>query len=304
MSFRWLPPGSGTKKVGPEVYTQSAVDVRKASWDLWQAVLTAGCPTPEEWAHLPVVEWIPLDRNRARVRAYAAGFPTPEVKAAVRAYDRASDACIKTNMGLVYKVAAKLLRKGKLRGMEQDDLVQEGVLGLQRALETFDPERKVSFSTYSYFWIYQTIDRAINNSGTIRVPIKTQDLSAKGKKEGALGDRAREASRVVSLDAKIAENGFTHAAGDLTLMDMIACKQPSPEASFQEHEDHESLRKVLATLTDKECHVLHGRYVEEKTLEEVGATMNLTRERIRQIEAAALAKIRSHVAFGKVGFNG
>ncbi len=287
---------SKSRQVNPEVYTQSAVAVRQAALALWAAVMGAGAPCPDIAGGAD--EWISKDRNRALIRARVAGFSTPEVLQASRAYDRAFAACVKTNMGLVYKVAARLLRKAKLRGMEQDDLVQEGVLGMQRALETYDPEKKVSFSTYSFFWIYQTIDRSINNSGTIRVPIKTQDLSARGKKEGALGDRAREASRVMSLDATISG----HA--DATLMDTIACSLPSPEDTFKQKQDHDSLGKVLSTLTEKEMAVLHGRYVEEKTLEEVGATMSLTRERIRQIEAAILQKIRNYVGFGKVGFNG
>lgn len=295
-----IRPVCGTKsKPGSEVYTQSAIDVRLASLALWEAVLSAGAPTPGGFTGGPN-EWISQDRNRAMVRAYAAGFPTPEVRAAGRAYDAAFSACVKTNMGLVYKVSSRLLRKAKLRGLEQEDLIQEGVLGMQRALETFDPEKKVSFSTYSFFWIFQTIDRSINNSGTIRVPIRTQDLSARGKKGGALGDRAREASRVMSLDATLVED----RDGNVSLLDLIACKLPSPEDTFQQKQDHDSLGKVLSYLTPKELSVLHGRYVEDKTLEEVGASMYLTRERIRQIEAAAIGKIRNYLDRGKVGFNG
>ena len=291
----------GKPKQSSEVYTQTAIDVRTAALALWAAVMTAGAPAPPLEGATPE-EWLPQDRNRALVRAYAAGFPTPEVRAAVRAYDRAFNRCIKTNMGMVYKVAGKLLRKGRLKGLEQEDLNQEGVLGMQRALETFDPSKKVAFSTYSYFWIYQTIDRSINNSGTIRIPIKTQDLAMHGKKSGHLADRAREAARVVSLDAPLHASHCPEV--EITLFDIVACIQPSPEDNLREKQDHEALYKVLSFLSEKELTVLHGRYMEDKTLEEVGETLNLTRERIRQIEAAALEKIRTHVERGRVGFNG
>lgn len=104
----------------------------------------------------------------------------------------------------------------------------------------------------------------------------------------------------MSLDATLVED----RDGNVSLLDLIACKLPSPEDTFQQKQDHDSLGKVLSYLTPKELSVLHGRYVEDKTLEEVGASMYLTRERIRQIEAAAIGKIRNYLDRGKVGFNG
>ena len=300
--LRYVPTPKKNPRTDPLVYTQSAIEVLKRAADLWRAVIAAGAPRPD-WEGGPE-EWIPKDRHRARVRAAAAGFSTPEVRAAERAYERAFALCIKTNMGLIYKVSAKHVRRARMKGLEQEDLIQEGVLGMQRALETFAPERGISFSTYSYFWIYQTIDRAINNSGTIRVPIRTQDLTSRGKKEGKLGDRAREAGRIISLDEPVPSKGNGPSQDQAVIGDLVANHEPSPEDSYMQTEDHTSLTKAMASLTEKEVRVIEGRYVEEKTLEDVGASMGLTRERIRQIEAAAVQKLRHFCTFSRVAFNG
>lgn len=289
----------GPPKVPSEVYTQAAVAVREAALAVWEAVLQAGAPHPPGFTGGPK-DWIAQDRNRALVRAYAAGFSSPEVKACERAYQAAFNACVKRNFGLVQKVAHKLLRKGQIKGLELEDLSQEGVLGMQRALETFDPEKKVSFSTYAFFWIYQTINRSIDNAGTIRIPIRTQELASKGKKDGKLGDRAREASRLASLDAPIG----SEPDAEHTLMDVVSSPNPSPEEVLSKVQDINSLTKILSHLTDREMCVVQGRYVEDKTLEEVGRDLGLTRERVRQIEAGILQKIRQSVTFGRVGFNG
>lgn len=306
--LRYVPRSKSTA-TALAAYTQTAIDVRACAVRLWEAVIAAGAPHPCDqdgpWEGGPD-NWVSLDRHRARVRAAAAGFPTQEVKAAERAYQRAFTVCVKKNMGLVYKLAGRRVQRGRIKGLEQEDLIQEGVLGMQRALETYTNERGVAFSTYAYFWICQTIDRAIANAGTIRVPIRTQDLASRGKKSGKLGDRAREAGRVASLDEPLpGSGGQGSAASDLvTLMDLTAHSGPSPEDNFMQVEDHASLQKILSTLTEKEMAVVEGRYVEERTLEDVGASMGLTRERIRQIEAGVLGKLRHFCSFGRVGFNG
>ncbi len=282
-------------KLTPEGYTQTAVAVRDAEILLWAAVLDAGAPPPEGFTGTGPTDWIPQDRKRAQIRARAAGFPTPAVRAAERAYDRAFGVCIKTNMGLIHKVSYKLLRKARARDLDQEDLIQEGALGMQRALETFDVEKKVSFSTYAHYWIYQTINRAIENTGAIRVPIWVQ---AKAYKEG----ERPPVTRLMSLDAPLQNQ----SGEDSNLLDVLASAVLSPEQACKEKQDLEQFAWAFSVLTDREVFILRSRFVDEKTLDEIGLSLDkkLTRERVRQIERIALKKLRKLYMWDMDDFNG
>jgi RNA polymerase nonessential primary-like sigma factor len=305
-------PDSAARPKAPNVYTTSAIAVRDAEIFLWIAVIAAGA-----LSLLPGVQpqdLIPEDRGRLWIRAAVAAFPTTEVQAAARAYKRATDECIKQNMGMVYQVAARLERKAARYGLEKEDLIQEGTLGLQRAFETFNPDKGFSFSTYAHWWVYQCINRSISNSGLIRVPVHARAAAEaemmgkaqpaeptatpkvhKGRSRTGNLERVRSAEQILSLDAT---RPFSRTGGsemEATLMDVLVAETPDPLEEFETEESRKLLTKALATLTPKERRVLEVRFWKDRTLEEVGAELDLTRERIRQIEKAALAKVEKYL---------
>mmetsp|Transcript_7234 Transcript_7234/g.17366 ORF Transcript_7234/g.17366 Transcript_7234/m.17366 type:complete len:580 (+) Transcript_7234:149-1888(+) len=247
--------------------------------------------------------------------AESAGMPLEEFEVELQACRDAKQQLLMSNQRLVVSIAKKYIN----RGLPLPDLISEGMQGLMRGVERFDPERGFKFSTYSHWWIRQAMTKAIaDQSRILRVPLHLHDLQIKRAQvetemRGELGrdptleelaakldtsvNKLQTAARITATQLSLESPSTSSDSDSGQLQDTVEDEDAvTQEEELYKDQMREDIEKVLSTLPPKEAKILQIRFGlidgEERKLDEIGQVFGVTRERIRQIEGVALKKLR------------